>query len=431
MERNSGEYGLYLSVLREELIPAMGCTEPIAIALAAARAREVLGELPDEITAACSGNVIKNVKGVVVPGTGNLRGIETSAVLGAVGGDAQRQLEVLSAVTPDHVEQTKALLEKGICRVEILRGSTGLHIVVTAKKGGRTALVEIHGHHTNIVRIEKDGEVLYEREKGETPQADTADRGRMSVEGIHDFANSVDLEDVRTLLDTQIEYNTRIAEEGLRHSYGANVGATLLQSCGDDVRVRARAWAAAGSDARMSGCVLPVIINSGSGNQGLTASLPVIKYAEHLGSPREKLYRALCMSNLTAIHQKTGIGRLSAYCGAVSAACGSGAGIAYLQDAGLDVIGKTIVNTLANVSGIVCDGAKASCAAKIASAVDAALLGLNMAERGQTFGVGEGIVKSTVEDTLRSVGRLASRGMRETDTEILEIMVEESNKFGD
>ncbi len=402
----------------------MGCTEPIAIALASARARQVLGAFPDRIVAACSGNIIKNVRGVVVPGTGDMRGIETSAILGAVGGDADRLLEVLSGIGPEEVCRARELRNQGLCRVEILTGGANLHVIVTAYRDGHSALVEIRDKHTNIVRIQKDEKVLFCREEG--PRDDSApgtDRSAMSIRGICAFADSVDIEAVRPILDAQIECNTRIAEEGLKNSYGAQVGATLLQCCGDDIKVLARAYPAAGADARMSGCSLPVVINSGSGNQGMTASLPVIVYARHLKVSQDKLYRALVVSNLTAIHQKTSIGSLSAFCGAVSAACGSGAGIAYLHGAGAELIGDTIVNTLANVAGIVCDGAKPSCAAKVASAVDAALLGYHMAMSSRVFRPGEGIVKDTVEDTIRSVGRLAHDGMRETDEEILRIMV--------
>jgi len=417
-------YNLYLDVLKEELIPALGCTEPIAIALASARARDVLGEFPDKITAACSGNIIKNVKGVIVPTTGDMRGIETSAILGAVGGNAQKQLEVLADVRPEHIEKTRKLLKSDLCRVEIIHGTANLNVIITARKGPDYAIVEIKDKHTNITRIERNGKLVFSKNsEAGALSPDAIDRSWMNIEGIYDFANTVELEDVKQLLDTQIEYNTKIAEEGLKNNYGANVGSTLIKCYGEDIKTIAKAYPAAGSDARMSGCILPVVINSGSGNQGMTVSLPIIKYAQYLGASQEKLYRALVLGNLTAIHQKTGIGSLSAYCGAVSAGCGSGVGIAYLYDSGLDIINKTIVNTLANVSGIVCDGAKPSCAAKIASSVDAALLGYNMAVNGQAFQPGEGLVKETVEETIMSIGRLGRKGMKETDAEILKIMV--------
>lgn len=424
MDKYDRSYNLYLAVLKEELVPALGCTEPIAIALASAKARDVLGEFPDKIIAACSGNIIKNVKGVIVPTTGDMRGIETSAILGAVGGNAQKQLEVLADVRPEHIEKTRELLKTDLCQVEIIHGTANLNVIITARKGTDYAIVEIKDKHTNITRIEKNGKLVFSKSsEAGASSPDAIDRSWMNIEGIYDFANTVEIEDVKQLLDTQIEYNIKIAEEGLKNNYGANVGSTIIKCYGEDIRTIAKAYPAAGSDARMSGCILPVVINSGSGNQGMTVSLPIIKYAQYLGASQEKLYRALVLGNLTAIHQKTGIGSLSAYCGAVSAGCGSGVGIAYLYDSGLDIINKTIVNTLANVSGIVCDGAKPSCAAKIASSVDAALLGYNMAVNGQAFQPGEGLVKETVEETIMSIGRLGRKGMKETDAEILEIMV--------
>lgn len=419
-------YQNYLQILREELIPAMGCTEPIAVALAAAKAREVLGVFPEKIIASCSGNIIKNVKGVIVPGTGNMRGVDTSAILGALAGDASLQLEVLSSIQAEDVEKTRELLLQGMCQVKLIEGVACLHIIIEMFHQNNSSLVEVFGTHTNIVRIEQNGKVLFKMDETQDTSAEITGRDFMNLDDIYEFANTVAIEDVSPILDRQIEYNTRIAEEGLCGDYGANVGSMLLRRDKNDIYVTAKAYAAAGSDARMSGSVLPVVINSGSGNQGMTVSLPVIKFAEHLGSSKEKLYRALVMSNLTAIYQKTGIGRLSAYCGAVSAACGSGVGIAYLMDAGLDVIAQTMVNTLGNVSGIVCDGAKSSCAAKIASSVDAALMGLDMALAGEGFSSGEGIIKPSISETVDSVGRLASLGMKQTDVEILKIMIENS-----
>lgn len=425
MDKDNKKYTLYLTALKEELVPALGCTEPITIALASAKARDVLGEFPDKIIAACSPNIIKNVKGVIVPTTGDMRGIETSAILGAVGGNADKLLEVLADVKPEHIDRTKALLKTDLCQVEIIHGRANLNVIITAKKGYDTALVEIKDKHANIVRIEKNGELIFSKDSDSSVfSTEEANRSQMNIVDIYDFANTVEIEDVKKILDTQIEYNTKIAEEGLKNSYGANVGSTLIKCYGKDIRTIAKAYPAAGSDARMSGCIMPVIINSGSGNQGMTVSLPIIKYAQYLGASQEKLYRALVLGNLTSIHQKKGIGSLSAYCGAVSAACGSGVGIAYLYDAGLDIINKTIVNTLANVSGIVCDGAKPSCAAKIASSVDAALLGYNMAVNDQFFRPGEGLVKETADETIKSIGRLGRKGMKETDEEILKIMVE-------
>lgn len=416
-------YDEYLAILKEELVPALGCTEPIAIAYAAAKARELLGRLPEEIVVRCSGNIIKNVKAVIVPTTGDMKGIETSAILGAVGGNPDKELEVLVDVTDEDLEKTRELLKKKICRVELLEGVSNLQIIVELKAGDDTALAEIAFSHTNIVRLEKNGEVLFEKEK-RADKAATTDRTLLNLKDIYEFTNTVKIEDVKDLIDRQIAYNMSIAREGLTKKYGANVGATILKHYGDDVRSRARALPAAGSDARMNGCVLPVMINSGSGNQGMTVSLPVVVFADHLFSDKEKEYRALVLSNLAAIYQKNELGKLSAYCGAVSAAAGAGAGIAYLHDADFDMIAETMTNTLANVSGIVCDGAKASCAAKIASAVDAAIMGYYMAAEHRGFQNGEGLVKEDVEATIKSFGRMGREGMRSTDIEILKIMLE-------
>jgi len=412
----------YVQILKEELILALGCTEPIAIAYAAATAREVLGAFPEEITVQCSGNIIKNVKGVVVPMTKNMRGIKTAAILGALGGDAGRKLEVLTTVTPADVEQTRELLQTDFCKEALLPGSHCLHIIVSMKAAADTSRVEIRHGHTDIVRIEKNGAIIEETLcKGETTETKT-DRDIINIAGIVDFANTVDLSLVDELLTRQITYNTAISDEGLRGAYGTNIGRTLLENFGDDIKVRARARAAAGSDARMSGCELPVVINSGSGNQGMTVSLPLIEYAKELGKTKVELYRALCVSNLVSIHQKTKIGKLSAYCGAVSAAAGAGAGIAYLLGGRVEEISLTIINTLANVGGIVCDGAKPSCAAKIASSLDAAIMGVILAMDGKAFGSGEGLVKCTIEETIANFGSMAKLGMRETDQVILHLM---------
>lgn len=418
------KYDAYLQILREELVPALGCTEPIAIAYAAAVARQTLGELPKRLTAACSSNIIKNVKSVIVPTTGDLRGIEASAILGAVAGRAERGLEVLSCVQPEDVALTRRLLEGGMCQAELLPSNACLHIRITAQSEAHSALVEIRDEHTRIIRVERDGELLCSAEPVEPVETPCVDRSILNVADIYDFACMVRMEDVQEILDRQIACNVKIAEEGLANNYGACVGKTLMKNYGDDIKNVARAFPAAGSDARMSGCVLPVVINSGSGNQGMTASLPVIKYAQHTGAEQEQLYRALVLSNLIAIHQKTGLGRLSAYCGAVSAAVGSGAAITYLYGGSYAAICDTITNTLANVSGIVCDGAKPSCAAKIASAVDAAILGHCMALQNRSFRPGDGIVRGDVEDTIRGVGRIGRDGMRETDEKILSIMLE-------
>ena len=416
-------YNEYLAILREEIVPALGCTEPIAIAYASAKARSVLGRLPEHITVKCSGNIIKNVKAVIVPTTGDMKGIETSAVLGAVGGNPDKKLEVLVDVTEEDLALTRELLKKKICSVELIEGVSSLQIIVEMTAGEDSSLVEIAFSHTNIVRIEHNGELLFK--KGLTVQnATETDRSLLNLKDIYAFATTVNIEDVADLMERQVDCNLKIAREGLSNKYGANVGATILEHYGDDVRNRARAFPAAGSDARMNGCVLPVMINSGSGNQGMTVSLPVEVYAEELEVTREKKIRALVLSNLIGIYQKNELGKLSAYCGAVSAAVGAGAAIAYLNNASYDVIEETIVNTLGNVSGIVCDGAKASCAAKIASSVDAAILAYHMASERRGFHNGEGLVKESAEKTLKSYGRMGREGMRATDVEILRIMLE-------
>lgn len=420
---NRHVYEEYLTILKEELVPALGCTEPIAISYGAAKAREVLGAMPEEIVVRCSGNIIKNVKAVIVPTTGNMKGIETSAILGAVGGNPDKKLEVLVDVTDEDLDMTRRLLKEKICRVELIEGVSNLQIIVEMKKGEDTSLVEIAFSHTNIVRIEKNSQVLFSKEM-EASQATETDRSLLNLKDIYEFACTVEMADVKALLDRQVAYNMNIAEEGLHKNYGANVGATILKYYGDDVKSRARALPAAGSDARMNGCVLPVMINSGSGNQGMTVSLPVVVYADYLKVPPETEYRALVLSNLVAIYQKNELGKLSAYCGAVSAATGAGAAIAYLHGADFEVITETITNTLGNVSGIVCDGAKASCAAKIASSVDAAIMAYYMAADHRGFHSGEGLVKEDVEATIKSFGRMGREGMRSTDVEILKIMLE-------
>lgn len=416
----------FIDILNEELVMALGCTEPIAIALAAAKAREILGEMPEQLIAECSGNIIKNVKGVTVPTTGNMKGIETSAILGAVGGDANRNLEVLTSVRPEHIERTRELLSQKICKVVLEKGVENLYIKMTAIKGNDRAIVTIADSHTNIIRIEKNAQVLFEKDSKQASLQKKLDRSNLSVKNIYDFANTVDIEKIKPVLDRQIKCNMEIAKEGMTNKYGTAVGQTLIKYYGDSINTRVKAYAAAGSDARMSGCVLPVVINSGSGNQGMTVSIPVIMYAEHLGASDEKLYRALALANLLGIHQKSGIGKLSAYCGAVSAGCAAGAGIAYLHEQPLSVIEDTITNSLANVSGIVCDGAKPSCAAKIASSIDAALMGYMMAQEGDSFSPGEGLVTKDIENTIKNIGLMAKEGMRETDIEILTLMISDN-----
>lgn len=425
MKRTDEKYQAYVQILKEELVPAMGCTEPIALAYAAAKAREVLGCLPDRVCIEASGSIIKNVKSVIVPNTDHLKGIPAAATAGIIAGKPEKELEVIAEVSKEDTKRMKEYLETTPITVEHVDHGITFEIIVTVYHKESYAKVRIANYHTNIVLIEKDGNVLYQIEVEGEKEEGLTDRSLLNVEDILDFANTVEVEDVKETLDRQIAYNTAISEEGLRGDYGANIGSVLLATYGDDVRTRAKAAAAAGSDARMNGCELPVIINSGSGNQGMTASLPVIEYAKELKSSETELYRALTLSNLVTIHQKTGIGRLSAFCGAVSAGAGAGAGIAYLMGGTFEEIAHTIVNALAIVSGIVCDGAKASCAAKIASAVDAGILGYNMYKQGQQFYDGDGIVIKGVDATIRNVGRLGKDGMKGTNEEIIRIMVGE------
>lgn len=425
MEKKDLKYQAYVKILEEELIPALGCTEPIALAYAAAVARETLGGLPDHIQAGVSGSILKNVKSVIVPNTSHLRGIPSAIAAGTVAGNPEKQLEVLSEIDASQVEQIKTYLEQTEIKVEHIDNGITFDIIITAYKGSDYARVRIANYHTNIVLIEKNGNILEEKEVRINSEEGLTDRSLLSMEDIWDFVQSVDISDIHDVLDRQISYNMAIAEEGLRGNYGANIGSVLLSMDKSSLPARAKAMAAAGSDARMNGCELPVIINSGSGNQGMTASIPVIVYAREMNVGKEKLYRALALSNLTTIHQKTPIGRLSAYCGAVSAGAGAGAGIAYLCGGDYNDVIHTVVNALAIVSGIVCDGAKASCAAKIASAVDAGILGHHMYINGQQFYGGDGIVTKGVEATLQNVGRLGKEGMKETNEEIIRIMLGE------
>ena len=425
MEKRNAKYTAYVQTLKEELVPAMGCTEPIALAYGAARAREVLGEMPDRVVVGASGSIIKNVKSVIVPNTDHLKGIPAAAAAGIVAGDADKELEVIASVSSEQTAQMKEFMEQVPITVEHIDNGITFDIVITLYKGVSYARVRIANYHTNIVMAEKHGEILEKKAVAGESEDGLTDRSLLNMRDILDFARTVDIEDVREVLERQIDYNWAIAEEGIRGNYGANIGSVLLDMEGESVRVRAKAMAAAGSDARMNGCELPVIINSGSGNQGITASVPVIVYAKDMKVSHETLLRALTLSNLTAIHQKTAIGRLSAYCGAVSAGAGAGAGIAYLHGGDYKEIVHTVVNALAIVSGIVCDGAKASCAAKIASAVDAGILGYQMYIRGQQFYGGDGIVTKGVEETLKNVGRLGKEGMKATNEEIIRIMIGE------
>ena len=426
MTRNDPKYSAYIKILEEELVPAMGCTEPIALAYCAAKARQILGELPDKVVIGASGSIIKNVKSVIVPNTDHMKGIPAAAVAGIVGGDPDKELEVIASVTPQQIADMRAYLDSTPITVEHVDNGLTFDIIVTVFKGESYARVRIVNYHTNIVLMEKNGEKLLDVKVDGEGESGLTDRSILNIADILDFAETVDVADIKALLDRQIQYNTAIAQEGLRGNYGSNIGSVLLQTYGDSsVMIRAKAMAAAGSDARMNGCEMPVIINSGSGNQGMTTSLPVIEYAKELNASPEKLYRALAVANLVTIHQKTSIGRLSAFCGAVSAGAGAGAGIAYLLGTDLDGISHTVANAIATTGGIVCDGAKASCASKIATAVEAGILGYNMHVRNQNFQPDDGLVGETPEETIANIGRLGKQGMKATNEEIIKIMVGE------
>ena len=425
----------YSRILKKELVAAMGCTEPIAIAYAAAKCREILGMMPTSCKVACSGNIVKNVMGVTVPNSGGMKGIDVAATLGILGGDANRDLEVLESVTAEHIAAAKGLLERGFCSCSLVQNVENLYILIRLTAGSEEAVVEIRNYHKNITRIEKNGEILFQQEStcAEIPVKDDPDKALLNIADIIAYGDSLRDPEIIELLKYQLRCNLTIAKEGLEKDYGAQVGKTLLMSVKehnrDTVRTIAKAYAAAGSDARMNGCAMPVVINSGSGNQGLTVSLPIKVYADIYGIDRDRMVRALAVSNLIAIHQKQYIGSLSAYCGAVSAACGSGAALAYLLGADLNheqiyrQVADTVTNTIATVGGMVCDGAKSSCAAKIATAVDCALTGYEMSVRGMAFQPGEGLVMDSVEGTIESVGRVGREGMHATDVEILQIML--------
>ena len=412
----------YINILQEELIPATGCTEPIAIAYGAAKLREVLGQAPEKVLAEVSGNIIKNVKSVIVPNTGGLKGIRAAIAAGVVAGEADQLLQVISRV-PQEAHAAIARYTQDT-PIDVVCADTPrlLDIRLTGWSGDHTALVHIANSHSNLVRIEKDGEVLLEKPLTDSSEDSLTDKSLLNVADILAFADTVDLGLVSELIDRQIDYNSAIAQEGLENNWGANIGSVLLSDYPADIKTEAKAWAAAGSDARMSGCEKPVVILSGSGTQGITASVPVIRYAHHLGANRDKLRRALLVSDLVTIHQKSGIGRLSAYCGAISAGVGAGAGIAYLMEGTYEAIAHTIVNAVAILSGTICDGAKPSCAAKIAASVDAGILGYHMWRNHQEFKSGDGIVTKGVDNTIANVGVLAKEGMQETDRIILHIM---------
>lgn len=424
MEKANKKYDAYVQILKEELITAMGCTEPIALAYAAARCKELLGKLPEKVIVKVSGSIIKNVKSVVVPNTGGMKGIKAAVAAGLVAGRPEKRLEVISQVSDEERAAIQAYTEQADMEICYLDSGRVFDIIIEAVAGEDTAKVRIANYHTNIVLEEHNGEKLLETVVEGDQEEGLTDRSLLNMEDIWDFAMTCEIEDVRAILDHQIDCNMAIAKEGLTHPYGACIGQVMLDAYGSEIRNRASAMAAAGSDARMSGCELPVVINSGSGNQGITCSVPVIEYARELCSGDEKMYRALTLSNLVAIHQKTGIGRLSAFCGAVCAGVAAGAGIAYLRGGGFKEIAHTVVNGLAIVSGIVCDGAKPSCAAKIAASVNAGILGYEMYVRGQQFYGGDGIVTKGADNTIRNIGRLGKEGMAGTNDEIIKIMIE-------
>lgn len=401
---------------------ATGCTEPIALAYAAARLRELLGAVPEYIHAQVSGNIIKNVKGVVIPNTGGLKGIPAAVAAGVIGGDFNKGLQVIAQIPPALYGNIATYLEKTVIEVSCSHTARLLDIRLTGKVGEHTALVHIANSHSNVVREERDGKVLLEKTFTDSSEDSFTNKSLLNMANIWEFANTVDLSLVEDLLNRQLSYNTAIAQEGLRSEWGSNVGSILLAEAPEDWQTEAKAWAAAGSDARMGGCEMPVVILSGSGNQGIAASVPVARCAIHLGAAREKLYRALIVSDLVTMEQKNGIGRLSAYCGAISAGVGAGAGIAYLMDGTLDAIVHTVVNAVAVLSGTICDGAKPSCAAKIAASVATGILGYQMYKSGQEFKNGEGIVAKDADSTIRNVGILAKEGMRQTDDIILTLM---------
>lgn len=414
-------YDSYVEILKRELVPALGCTEPIALAYASAKAVELLEAFPERMEALCSGNIIKNAKGVKVPCSGGLKGVEAAVILGAVGGDASRELEVLESVREEDRARTNALLKEHFCTCLLKEGVPNLFIEIRAYRGADSSVVRIEQKHTSITYMARNGRTLFEKETSR--QEHQADKSLLSLQDIVTFAKEVDLADVREYLERQIQYNMAISEEGLQHEWGAGVGRMVLEEFGHDTRWKAIARAAAGSDARMSGCSLPVIIISGSGNQGMTCSLPVIEYARSTGKSQEELLRALCVSNLTAQDQKRYIGPLSAYCGAVCAAAGAGAGITFLCGGTAGQIENTVVNTIVNAGGITCDGAKPSCAAKIFSSLQAAFLGHSLAMRGFRFEAGEGLAMDTAEDTVKAIGYMGREGMRQTDIEILNLMI--------
>lgn len=416
-------YDAYIRLLRRELVPAMGCTEPIAVAYAAAVAKKELGVFPEKVDILVSANIIKNVKSVIVPNTGGLHGIEAAAAVGIIAGDPKKELLVISEVSEIQQKEVAEYVKTATFTLNESKSGALFDISITLHGGGHSAHCRIAGEHTNIISIERDGEIVYSADSKKITPKLSEEKDLLSVERIVEFADNLKIEDVEDIFSRQIDCNMAIAKEGLKNNYGAKIGQVLLSSRENDVLTRAKAYSAAASDARMGGSEMPVIINSGSGNQGITASVPVIIYGEELGVSKDKLYRSLAVSNLITIHLKNGIGPLSAYCGVISAGCGAAAGISYLYGGNFPEVAHTVVNSLAINSGVICDGAKASCAAKIASAVEAGILGMEMFRRGSEFLGGDGIVSKGVENTIKNVSQLVGKGMRKTDNEIIKIML--------
>ena len=416
-------YNNYIQLLKDEMVKALGCTEPIAVALAGAKAREILGKMPNKIVVKCSQNIIKNVKGVIVPTTPNMKGIDVACVLGVIAGDANLGLEVLNNVKEKDIKELKELLLKNICEVQQLNSGDNLHIICYVENGNENAEVEILHSHSNIESIKKNGEVIFQNKDGKNINSQKIDYSILNFEDIYNFSNTFKIEDLKDLLDMEIQCNNAFAEEGLKNDYGAKVGKTILKNAGDSIKETVKAYAAAGSGARMSGCNMPVVINSGSGNQGMAILSTVYQYAKYLKISNEKLYRALVFANLIGLWQKAGIGKLSAFCGAVSAASAAGAAITYMKGGTKKQIEDTIINTLASAGGIVCDGAKPSCALKIAVSVDAAITASEMAMNNCVFQDGEGLVKNNIENTVSAICEMAKDGMKNTDEKILEIML--------
>ena len=421
MNKEDSLYSIYVQILKEELVMAMGCTEPIAISYACAKATQVLDHLPDRIVVKASGSIIKNVKSVIVPHTNGLKGIEVAAAAGALYGDADAKLEVLSSATREQIEELPEYVQNTNITVQHIEQGHVFDLEIHVYYEQEHASVRIVDTHTNIVQIEKNWQVIFEDKT--TSLELKADHSALIMKQIWDFSQTVDIDDEKEILDRQITCNMAIANEGIHNSYGANIGHVILNMDSDCVKTKAKAYAAAGSDARMNGCELPVVINSGSGNQGITCCVPVVVYAKELDCTQEQLYRALVLSNLTAIYIKTGIGTLSAFCGAVSAGAAAGAGIAYLHNGTYKEIQHTIVNALAILSGTICDGAKASCAAKIASSIDAGIMGYYMYKNKQQFYAGDGIVAHSVDETIQNIGTLGSQGMLQTNDKIIEMMI--------